>query len=343
MLKTDATNYENQEIMMDAQPTRAELDVLSKEYEEEKSEITSDKLLDALCDSDRMSCFNLFSNEFHKIPLLSAQQERELGEAIKLGGSIGERAANRLAEANIRLVVYCAKKYMGKGREFEELISCGNLGLVRAVNKFDVSLGHRFSTYAMFWIRQEITRGIYKSENRPDIPYQTRLNANKIKKAQSDFYIANGRTANLEELVELTDLPMDKVEQAILAMSTVVSFDDPVSDEDDTTLEEKVCDTNVEDPFEYAAQQERKTVVAEVLEGLPAVESRVLSLRFGLDGQEPMSLKEIGQLPDINLSRERIRQIEAQGLRRIRKTPKYRNKLLDAMDVEVFTNKHSGR
>lgn len=325
---TPNNNFSNQEM------TSSKMNQRASAFTPDATPIASAELVDELCENDSLTSTNLYNAELEKVTMLSPEQEQELGAAMKAGGPEGEHAFRRLIEANTRLVAFCAKKYSGSNCPMNEMIACGNLGLVQAAKNFDYSLGFRFSTYAMDWIQQAIVRGIQKDNNRPTISYATYGHVNKIKKVNKEYQKTYGREATLEELLVVTELSKEQIANAYLAMSAVVSFDDLSDHQDDVSLGEKVGDDKAMDPYAYALLQERKEIIAEVLDSLPKDEGRVLSLRMGFDVPAPMTLEEIGKLPEFNLSRERIRQIESKAKKRLRTTPKYRNKLLDLLSID---------
>ena len=268
----------------------------------------------------------MYLKEIGKVPLLSAEEEIELAKRMENGD---EDAKKRLAEANLRLVVSIAKRYVGRGMLFLDLIQEGNLGLIKAVEKFDYRKGYKFSTYATWWIRQAITRAIADQARTIRIPVHMVETINKVKKVSSQLLHANGREPSAEEVAEELDMPVDKVREIMRVAQEPVSLETPIGEEEDSHLGDFIQDDNVPVPADAAAFTLLKEQLEEVLGTLTEREQKVLTLRFGLEDGRARTLEEVGR--EFNVTRERIRQIEAKALRKLRH-PSRSRKLKDYLE-----------
>lgn len=268
----------------------------------------------------------VYLKEIGRIPLLTAEEEIEL--AIKIADD-DPNAKKRLAEANLRLVVSIAKRYVGRGMQFLDLIQEGNLGLIKAVDKFDYTKGFKFSTYATWWIRQAITRAIADQARTIRIPVHMVETINKVKKANSQLLHQNGREATPEEIGEFLDMPVDKVREILRVAQEPVSLETPIGEEEDSHLGDFIPDDDAPAPAEAASLVLLKEQINQVLSTLTEREEKVLRLRFGLEDGRSRTLEEVGQ--QFNVTRERIRQIEAKALRKLRH-PNRSNKVRDYLD-----------
>ena len=255
----------------------------------------------------------VYLKEIGRIPLLTAEEEIEL--AIKIADD-DPNAKKRLAEANLRLVVSIAKRYVGRGMQFLDLIQEGNLGLIKAVDKFDYTKGFKFSTYATWWIRQAITRAIADQARTIRIPVHMVETINKVKKTNSQLLHKNGRDPTAEEIAEVLDMPVDKVREIMRVAQEPVSLETPIGEEEDSHLGDFIPDDDAPAPADAASATLLKEELAHVLKTLTPREERVLSMRFGLTDGHPHTLEEVGK--EFNVTRERIRQIEAKALRKLR-------------------------
>ena len=271
----------------------------------------------------------VYLKEIGRVPLLSPDEEIQLALAIQEGGPEGERAKQRLSEANLRLVVSIAKRYVGRGMQFLDLIQEGNLGLIKAVEKFDHTKGFKFSTYATWWIRQAITRAIADQARTIRIPVHMVETINKVKKVSSQLLHENGHEPSAEEIAERLDMPVDKVREIMRVAQEPVSLETPIGEEEDSHLGDFIPDDEAPVPAEAASQTLLKEQLAEVLKTLTPREEEVLRLRFGLKDGRPRTLEEVGKV--FNVTRERIRQIEAKALRKLRH-PSRSKKLRDFLD-----------
>ena len=258
----------------------------------------------------------VYLKEIGRVPLLTPDEEVQLALDIKEGGPKGERAKQRLSEANLRLVVSIAKRYVGRGMQFLDLIQEGNLGLIKAVEKFDHTKGFKFSTYATWWIRQAITRAIADQARTIRIPVHMVETINKVKKVSSQLLHENGHEPSAEEIAERLEMPVDKVREIMRVAQEPVSLETPIGEEEDSHLGDFIPDDEAPVPAEAASQTLLKEQLAEVLKTLTPREEKVLRLRFGLEDGRPRTLEEVGK--EFNVTRERIRQIEAKALRKLR-------------------------
>lgn len=255
----------------------------------------------------------VYLKEIGKIPLLTPEEEIEL--AIKIANN-DAKAKRRLEEANLRLVVSIAKKYSGRGMQFLDLIQEGNLGLIKAVEKFDYTKGFKFSTYATWWIRQAITRAIADQARTIRIPVHMVETINKVKKANSQLLHLNGKEPTADEIAAVLDMSAEKVREIMRVSQEPVSLETPIGEEEDSHLGDFIPDEDALAPADAAFQSLLKEEIAAALNTLTPREAKVLSLRFGLEDGHPRTLEEVGK--EFNVTRERIRQIEAKALRKLR-------------------------
>lgn len=268
----------------------------------------------------------VYLKEIGRVPLLTPEEEIELAIRIADGD---EEAKKKLAESNLRLVVSIAKRYVGRGMQFLDLIQEGNLGLIKAVDKFDYTKGFKFSTYATWWIRQAITRAIADQARTIRIPVHMVETINKVKKTNSLLLHKNGRDPTAEEIAAEIDLPVEKVREILRVAQEPVSLETPIGEEEDSHLGDFIPDDDALAPADAASQLLLKEQLAEVLKTLTPREEKVLALRFGLEDGHPRTLEEVGK--EFNVTRERIRQIEAKALRKLRH-PSRSKKLKDFLD-----------
>ncbi len=268
----------------------------------------------------------VYLKEIGRVPLLTSEEEVEL--AIRI--SNGDVAAKqRLSEANLRLVVSIAKRYLGRGMQFLDLIQEGNLGLIKAVEKFDYTKGFKFSTYATWWIRQAITRAIADQARTIRIPVHMVETINKVKKVQSQLLHQNGHEPSADEIAEEIDMPVDKVREIMRVAQEPVSLETPIGEEEDSHLGDFIPDNDAPAPADAASHTMLREQLSDVLSTLTPREAKVLRLRFGLEDGRSRTLEEVGK--EFNVTRERIRQIEAKALRKLRH-PSRSRKLKDYLD-----------
>ena len=266
----------------------------------------------------------MYLKEIGKVPLLTADEEIELSKQMEMGGEIGKKAQQRLAEANLRLVVSIAKRYVGRGMLFLDLIQEGNLGLIKAVEKYDYRKGFKFSTYATWWIRQAITRAIADQARTIRIPVHMVETINKLIRVSRQLLQELGREPTPEEIADEMNMSVEsKISQEPVSLET------PIGEEEDSHLGDFIQDDNVPVPADAAAFTLLKEQLVEVLGTLTEREQKVLRLRFGLDDGRARTLEEVGK--EFNVTRERIRQIEAKALRKLRH-PSRSRKLKDYLD-----------
>lgn len=268
----------------------------------------------------------MYLKEIGKVPLLSSEQEITYAREIEEGN---QKAKKKLAEANLRLVVSIAKRYVGRGMLFLDLIQEGNLGLIKAVEKFDYRKGYKFSTYATWWIRQAITRAIADQARTIRIPVHMVETINKLIRVQRQLLQELGRDPFPEEISKVMELPVDKVREIQKIAQEPVSLETPIGEEEDSHLGDFIPDDEAPAPAEAAAFTMLKEQLINVLDTLTPREEKVLRLRFGLDDGRARTLEEVGK--EFNVTRERIRQIEAKALRKLRH-PSRSKKLKDYLD-----------
>ena len=271
----------------------------------------------------------MYLKEIGKVPLLSADEEIELAKQMEEGGPAGENAKKKLAEANLRLVVSIAKRYVGRGMLFLDLIQEGNLGLIKAVEKFDYRKGYKFSTYATWWIRQAITRAIADQARTIRIPVHMVETINKLVRVQRQLLQELGREPSPEEIAKEMNMPVERVREILKISQEPVSLETPIGEEEDSHLGDFIQDENVPVPADAAAFTLLKEQLVEVLDTLTDREQKVLRLRFGLDDGRARTLEEVGK--EFSVTRERIRQIEAKALRKLRH-PSRSRKLKDFLE-----------
>ena len=268
----------------------------------------------------------MYLKEIGKVPLLTAEEEIELAKRMELGD---QEAKKRLAEANLRLVVSIAKRYVGRGMLFLDLIQEGNLGLIKAVEKFDYRKGYKFSTYATWWIRQAITRAIADQARTIRIPVHMVETINKLIRVSRQLLQELGREPTPEEIAAEMDMPVERVREILKISQEPVSLETPIGEEDDSHLGDFIQDDNVPVPADAATFTLLKEQLEEVLGTLTEREQKVLILRFGLEDGRARTLEEVGK--EFNVTRERIRQIEAKALRKLRH-PSRSRKLKDYLE-----------
>ena len=286
------------------------IDELKQIEEEEESREKAADISDSVSVNDPV---RLYLKEIGKVPLLTAEEEMELAKRMEEGD---EEAKKKLAEANLRLVVSIAKRYMGRGMSFLDLIQEGNLGLIKAVEKFDYKKGFKFSTYATWWIRQAITRAIADQARTIRIPVHMVETINKLTRVSRQLLQENGREPTPKEIADEMGYTEEKVREIQKIAQDPVSLETPIGEEDDSHLGDFIEDENAMAPADAASYALLKEQLIEVLGTLTEREEKVLRLRFGLDDGRARTLEEVGRT--FNVTRERIRQIEAKALRKLR-------------------------
>ena len=268
----------------------------------------------------------MYLKEIGKVPLLSAEEEIELAKRMELGD---QEAKKRLAEANLRLVVSIAKRYVGRGMLFLDLIQEGNLGLIKAVEKFDYRKGYKFSTYATWWIRQAITRAIADQARTIRIPVHMVETINKLIRVSRQLLQELGREPTPEEIAKEMDMPVERVREILKISQEPVSLETPIGEEEDSHLGDFIQDEHIPVPADEAAHTLLREQLEKVMDTLSEREQKVLALRFGLEDGKPHTLEEVGR--EFQVTRERIRQIEAKALRKLRHPTRSR-KLRDFLE-----------
>lgn len=257
----------------------------------------------------------VYLKEIGRVPLLSPEEEINLALKIQAGGPEGEKAKQRLSEANLRLVVSIAKRYVGRGMQFLDLIQEGNLGLIKAVEKFDHTKGFKFSTYATWWIRQAITRAIADQARTIRIPVHMVETINRMRQATNQLVYQNGHEPTPEELAKAMDMSVERVREIQRMAQEPASLESPVGEEEDSSLGDFVADENAEAPGKAADRAMVAQQINQALKSLTPREEKVIRLRFGLDDGRPRTLEEVGR--DFGVTRERVRQIEAKAIRKL--------------------------
>ncbi|HHU08306.1 MAG TPA: RNA polymerase sigma factor RpoD [Clostridiaceae bacterium] len=305
---------------------RAGIEVVD-EKEEAERERDRNKKAEAFNDSMLVDDpVRMYLKEIGKVDLLTAEEERDLAIRMEAGD---EDAKQHLTEANLRLVVSIAKRYTGRGMQFLDLIQEGNLGLIKAVDKFDYTKGFKFSTYATWWIRQAITRAIADQARTIRIPVHMVETINKLIRIQRQLLQELGREPEVEEIANEMDITPEKVREIMKKSQEPVSLEKPIGEEEDSHLGDFIPDDDAPSPADQAAFTLLKEQLLEVLKGLTPREEKVLRLRFGLDDGRQRTLEEVGR--EFNVTRERIRQIEAKALRKMRH-PSRSKKLKEYLD-----------
>ncbi len=289
-------------------PSDAELLNLDEQLPEELSVPEQPLEEPATTDPVRM-----YLKEIGKIPLLSAQEELELAKEISEGS---EAAKKRMVEANLRLVVSVAKHYLGRGMQLLDLIQEGNMGLLKAVEKFDYTKGYKFSTYATWWIRQSITRAVADQARTIRIPVHMVETINRVSRTSRSLVQELGREPTLSEISSTLGIPEEKIAEVMKIAQDPVSLETPVGEEDDSHLGDFIPDSEVAEPAESASYNMLRQQLGEVMQTLSPRECKVLRLRFGLEDGRAHTLEEVGK--EFDVTRERVRQIEAKALRKLR-------------------------
>ena len=318
----DALESLNIEIIEDDADLEADKDLM-KESDDSKEGSLESLVPDTISIDDPV---RMYLKEIGKVPLLSADEERDLAVRMSEGD---EYAKQKLAEANLRLVVSIAKRYVGRGMLFLDLIQEGNLGLIKAVEKFDYTKGYKFSTYATWWIRQAITRAIADQARSIHIPVHMVETINKLIRVSRQLLQQYGRDPSPEELAKEMDMPEEKVREILKIAQEPVSLETPIGEEEDSHLGDFIPDEDAPAPAEAAAFTLLKEQLLDVLDTLTDREKKVLKLRFGLDDGRARTLEEVGK--EFQVTRERIRQIEAKALRKLRH-PSRSKKLRDYLE-----------
>ncbi len=298
-------------------------------HEDEQTTTELEKELEVLStleDKTITDPVRMYLKEIGRIPLLTREQEIELAQKVEAGDLL---AKAKLTQSNLRLVVSIAKRYIGRGMSFLDLIQEGNKGLIRAVEKYDWKKGYKFSTYATWWIRQAITRAIADQARTIRIPVHMVETINKLIRIQRRLMQDLGREPSPEEIGEVMELPAEKIREILKISQKTTSLETPIGDDEDSYLGDFIEDTTQVSPYDATSKQFLKDNIEEVLTALSPREAQVLRMRFGLSGERAMTLEEVGSR--FGVTRERIRQIEAKALRKL-KHPSRRKKLQDYLD-----------
>jgi len=298
-----------------------------REDEQAATELEKElEVLSALEDKKSTDPVRMYLKEIGRIPLLTREEEIELAQGVEKGNLNSKK---RLTTSNLRLVVSIAKKYVGRGMSFLDLIQEGNKGLIRAVEKYDWKRGYKFSTYATWWIRQAITRAIADQARTIRIPVHMVETINKLARTSRRLMQELGREPSPEEIASEMDLEPSKIREIMKISQKTTSLETPIGDEEDSYLGDFIADETQTTPYDFTSKRLLKENLEEVLFALTEREARVVRMRFGLSGKRAMTLEEVGR--EFGVTRERIRQIEAKALRKL-KHPSRRKKLQDFLD-----------
>ena len=289
-------------------PTDSDLMNIDSQFQEDLNKLEESAEEGATTDPVRM-----YLKEIGKIPLLSAEEEIELAKRISEGD---EEAKKRMIEANLRLVVSVAKHYLGRGMQLLDLIQEGNMGLLKAVEKFDYTKGYKFSTYATWWIRQSITRAVADQARTIRIPVHMVETINRVSRTSRSLVQELGREPTLDEISDALGIPQEKIAEVMKIAQDPVSLETPVGEEDDSHLGDFIPDSDVTEPAESASYNMLRQQLTEVMQTLSPRECKVLRLRFGMEDGRAHTLEEVGK--EFDVTRERVRQIEAKALRKLR-------------------------
>ncbi len=313
----------DEENLEDAAPSLEELSQLQEELETNEPSVDPEALVDDYSTNDPV---RMYLREIGKVPLLTQEEEQEIARRISEGDP---EAARQMTEANLRLVVSIAKRYVGRGMQLLDLIQEGNLGLLKAVEKYDHTKGFKFSTYATWWVRQAITRALADQARTIRIPVHMVETMNKLTQCSRKLQQELGREPTLDELAKVMHMSPERINEIRQMCMEPVSLESPVGEEDDSHLGDFIEDDSGSQPAEAVSQAMLRQQLMEILDTLSEREAKVLRLRYGLDDGRPRTLEEVGK--EFNVTRERVRQIEAKALRKIR-NPNRSSKLRDFLN-----------
>ncbi len=318
----------NHVTIMDKEPSEGSEETVTDDEVMKLLEEESPEVYDSTSVKDSIK---MYLKEIGKIPLLTPSQERELARRAQMGD---KKAREKLITANLRLVVSIAKRYIGRGLPFLDLIQEGNIGLLKAVEKFDWRKGYKFSTYATWWIRQAITRAIADQARTIRIPVHMVETINKLNRLIREYYQEHGEQPSIEELAKMMGKPVEKIEEILEAAKETISLEAPIGEDEDSTIGDFVADDSIPSPKKEAMRMLIREEVEKVLRTLNPREAMVLKMRYGLLDGKAKTLEEVGQY--FNVTRERIRQIEVKALRKLRhpSRSKYLKALLSLLDEE---------
>ena len=323
-VETIITNNDSQELD-ELIPTDEELLLVESEDSSEETDVSGEAKED-YSDIYATDSVRAYLKEIGRYPLLSYEEEVALAKIIEQGGVAGERAKQDLANANLRLVVNNAKRYVNRGLSFQDLIQEGNIGLLKAVDKFDYTKGFKFSTYATWWIKQAITRAIADQARTIRVPVHMVESMNKVKKAQRELTTMLDRAPSAEEVAEHLDMPIEKVQEIFKVSQDTISLESPIGDENDSQLGDFLEDTTIASPDEQVSAIMLHETLDKALRKLTEREEKVIRLRYGFDDNRSRTLEEVGAM--FGVTRERIRQIEVKAIRKLR-APSRSNALKD--------------
>ena len=329
---TALTSFEDDNLIDDSADFGIESDIISSAASRRNMDENADGDNDGVENVSPLSddAVKMYLREIGRVPLLNAKQEIELARAIKEGDLNAKR---KLVRHNLRLVVSIAKKYINRGLPFLDLIQEGNLGLIRAAEKFDHERGYKFSTYATWWVRQGITRSLSDKSRTIRVPVHMVETINKFKKVARKLGQELNRRPTEEELAEVMDVTTQKIKEIVAAMRTPVSLESPINNEDDGKLEDFIADPNqAKKPESSATEQLLADDILKVLDTLTQKEKAVIQLRFGIDSGQERTLEEVGRM--LRITRERVRQLEFRALKKLRH-PERAVKLKDYLDAAV--------
>lgn len=296
-----------------------DFEILSEDEHDDKEE----------CDSGVLNSIGMYKKEIGKYPLLSHEEEIMLAQQMEQGGDLAQKAREKLINSNLRLVVSIAKRYSNYGLALIDIIQEGNIGLMRAVEKYDYHMGYRFSSYAVWWIKQTIFRAIADKSRMIRMPVHTFDNMVKVKKVQGQLLVELGHSPSAEDIAERANIPVDKVRSLLRASQDILSLDNPVGDDGESDFSDFIENDKTDSPENVVFQKMLKETLNEIVASLPEREGQIIQMRYGLNGEEAKTLEEVGRI--FGVTKERVRQLEKLAIKKMR-TSRNMYKIVDFVD-----------